>query len=110
MKGYIDREAVEKMLEDAQIITYGEWCGYCTEDINLDSIPAADVAPVRHGRWIPEIRHTYVPVAYDERGEPVLHEYAIYRCSLCGREETKKEPYCHCGALMDGEEDGHGRM
>ena len=70
----------------------------------------ADVAPVRHGRWIPEIRHTYVPVKYDERGEPVLHEYTSYRCSLCGREEAEMEPYCHCGALMDGEEDEHGRM
>lgn len=52
MKEYIEREAVEKMLEDAQIITYGEWCGYCTEDINLGSIPAADVVEVRHGHWV----------------------------------------------------------
>lgn len=46
MKECIEREAVEKMLENAQIITYGEWCGYCTDDVNLDSIPAADVAEV----------------------------------------------------------------
>lgn len=26
--------------------TIGEFCGYCTEDVNLDSIPAADVVEV----------------------------------------------------------------
>lgn len=105
MKEYIERAAVETMLENAQIITDGENCGYCTEDVNLGSIPAADVAEVRHGRWIPKINHTYIPVEYDENGIPVLHEYISYRCSLCGREETKEEPYCHCGARMDKEDD-----
>ena len=47
MKEYIERAAVETMLENAQIITDGENCGYCTEDVNLGSIPAADVAEVR---------------------------------------------------------------
>ena len=51
MKEYIEREAVEEMLENAQIITDGENCGYCTDDVNLSNIPVADVAPVRHGRW-----------------------------------------------------------
>ena len=51
MKEYIERAAVEEMLENAQLISDGEYCGYCTEDVNLGSIPAADVAEVRHGRW-----------------------------------------------------------
>lgn len=46
MKEYIKRAAVETMLENAQIITDGEYCGYCTEDVNLGSIPTADVAEV----------------------------------------------------------------
>lgn len=46
MKRYIEQDAVEKMLEDAQLISDGEFCGYCTEDVNLDSIPAADVVEV----------------------------------------------------------------
>lgn len=33
------------------------------------------------------------------------NKYISYRCSLCGREETKEEPYCHCGALMDKEDE-----
>lgn len=105
MREYIDRAAVEEMLENAQIITDGENCGYCTEDVSLNNIPAADVAPVRHGRWVPEIHHTYLPVEYDDAGDPILHEYTSYRCSLCGREEVKKEPYCHCGARMDKEDE-----
>lgn len=46
MKEYIERAAVEEMLENAQIITDGENCGYCTDDVNLNSIPAADVVEV----------------------------------------------------------------
>lgn len=32
MDEYIKRAAVEKMLEDAQLISDGEYCGYCTEE------------------------------------------------------------------------------
>lgn len=42
---YIKREAVEEMLENAQMISDGEYCGYCTEDVCIDKIPTADVAP-----------------------------------------------------------------
>lgn len=71
----------------------------------ISQTPAADVVEVRHGRWVPEIHHTYLPVEYDDAGGPILHEYTSYRCSLCGREETKEEPYCHCGARMDKEDE-----
>ena len=67
--------------------------------------PAANVVEVRHGRWAPEIHHTYLPVEYDDAGGPILHEYISYRCSLCGREEAKEELYCHCGARMDKEDE-----
>lgn len=63
--------------------------------------PAADVEPVRHGRW--ELLR---------KGD----WNSVFVCSLCGRRETiaesesynsqlkmpKKYPYCHCGAKMDG--------
>lgn len=60
----------------------------------IDSIPAADVAPVRHGRWI-------------EKTAPAVHKY--YECSNCGAHENKhtaiKGRYCwRCGARMDGTE------
>ena len=61
-------------------------------DTDLCYIPAADVQPVKHGRWI---------IADD-----VEHFIAV--CSECGRTEDsidiKDMPYCHCGARMDGEQ------
>lgn len=98
MKEYIEREAVEEMLESAQTISDGEYCGYCTEDINLSSIPAADVAPVRHGKWI-RLQHSGTIV-----------------CGNCGRNIRKNhgndyadfEPYCpSCGSLMDTKEENN---
>lgn len=57
-KEYIERGAVERMLENAQIISDGEYSGYCTEDISLDEIPAADVVEVVRCR---DCKKRYVP-------------------------------------------------
>ena len=65
-----------------------------------------DAAPVVRGRWIEEKKQTLIPVEFDEAGEPILHDYVIYRCDQCGRTAGKKEPYCHCGAKMDKEREG----
>ena len=58
---------------------------------DLRDMPAADVAPVRHGRWI-----------------SVPHKLARV-CSVCNRDEPYKfadadvYDYCpHCGAKMGG--------
>ena len=58
----------------------------------LAEIPAADVAPVVHGRWM------------HEETEGGFH---IWRCSRCGRGMNDNpegiDSYCyHCGAKMDG--------
>ena len=66
----------------------------------LELLPAADVAPVRHGRWL------FVKAS---------HCTSAWWCSECGRsvaitcdEELrqrkleKEYPFCHCGAKMDG--------
>lgn len=92
MREYIKRTAVETMLENAQIITDGEYCGYCTEDVRLNSIPAANVAEVRHGRWILE-------------REPDGTPYCFH-CSVCDNDFhhigiMTATDYCpNCGALM----------
>ena len=62
-------------------------------DFGVDKIPSADVAPVRHGRWI-----------LDEK------RYVIY-CSECGevsgyslnlRDVREENHYCpNCGCKMD---------
>ena len=67
--------------------------------------PTADVAPVVHGKWIEKQEETYCPVQYGEDAEPILHRYIRYICNLCGRSSRIPEPYCHCGAKMEGSEE-----
>lgn len=70
----------------------------CLEQIS--SIPAADVAPVRHGRWV----KNHDNVCY------------WYECSECGEKPPKDQwknqwlsSYCpNCGANMMDMEDGNG--
>ena len=103
MKEYIERAGA---LDAARRAFSGQECNCeVMPDVfkALQEVPTAAVAEVRHGRWIPEIHHTYLPVEYDENGFPILHEYTSFRCSLCGRGEPIEEPYCHCGARMDKE-------
>ena len=59
----------------------------------------------RHGKWIEHHGQSYLvsPMKYDEYGCPILQDYVWYECSECGRTESEKEPYCNCGAKMDGE-------
>ena len=83
MAEYIDREKAKRLLH----IEYA----YAAEQL-LDEIPAADVAPVVHGRWISFLD-----------GDHIMPE-RYYRCSRCGRVESRRQPYCHCGAKMDGKE------
>lgn len=71
------------------------WDGHTSKDVRrLLSIPAADVAPVRHGRWID---------AYPDIEPNPMFMYGI--CSECGFEQgiSKYLNYCpNCGAKMDG--------
>ena len=59
----------------------------------IGRVHAADVAPIAHGRWI--------DVDIPAHGMPGAEPSCGYRCSICGREEDTREPYCHCGAKMD---------
>ena len=61
---------------------------------HIHNAPAADVAPVRHGRWID---------AYPDIEPNPMFMYGI--CSECGFEQgiSKYLNYCpNCGAKMDG--------
>ena len=60
----------------------------------IQFFPAADVVPVRHGRWIEkQKKDTFAGYLYS------------YECSECGSVKQRKEPYCpNCGAKMDLEE------
>lgn len=109
MADYIEREALLKEIEQQKRSSKNSFPRqhFVVGDVMtcIRTFPAAEVAEVRHGRWNPEIHHTYIPVEYDQNGDPILHEYTSFRCSLCGREEPKEEPYCHCGARMGKEAD-----
>lgn len=102
LEGYISREAAVKAAN--------EWVSEaCMAPVmrvsrlfdKLAKVPAADVAGVVHGRWLEEKKQTLLPVEYDDVGEPILHDYVVYRCDRCGRTCKQKEPYCHCGAKME---------
>lgn len=91
-KEYIEREAAYKACE-------AYFNGVCVYDVSasevindfeevIDAVPTADVAPIRHGRWIIN-SDGYYPQCSECMSEPR------------GREMTK---YCSdCGALMDGD-------
>lgn len=63
--------------------------------------PPADVRPVVRGEWIGE------DCSYWKHA--VWGAYPVnrirYKCSVCGRTENKKEPFCNCGADMRGRDD-----
>lgn len=101
MDDYISREEVIDSLQD--------WKDHCMTDAeewhirqvigDVKSIPAADVQPVRHGRWV--TREVLVnPIDGIWR--------TLVECSECGGEAFKHEVYgyqrdnfCHlCGADM----------
>lgn len=93
MAEYIEREAVEKFIEDGlNNQDVAKRFGHDAIEImaEVHYMPAADVAPVVHGRWISFLD-----------GDHIMPE-RYYRCSRCGRVESRRQPYCHCGAKMDG--------
>lgn len=80
----------------------------CQEILQLiESAPAADVAPVVHGRWDSSCRY--------ELADGSLAIRLAIRCDQCGCSLRAYEwvrfkwNYCPvCGAKMDGKEPGHG--
>ena len=92
MDEYIEREAAQT---SCRKYSFAESYDAFAVDCILKAIPAADVAPVVHGRWI-------------EKSSPARKIY--FECSHCGAQENKhtaiKGYYCwRCGAKMDGGED-----
>ena len=106
MAEYIKREAAVALIEERQkelcpVGRYGRDYVYGTgrekydawdEIIDaLENIPAADVAPVVHGRWITHYRS----------GTTVAEGYVSTCCDMWN---NRKSPYCpNCGAKMDGD-------
>lgn len=92
MAEYIDRESAFDAITDltGKAPTRSAYEAVWKSARALKKIPAADVVPVVHGRWISFLD-----------GDHIMPE-RYYRCSRCGRVESRRQPYCHCGAKMDG--------
>ena len=81
MAEYIKKEDIEQKIQDGlNNLVLGhdaiEVLGMIYE------MPAADVAPVRHGRWI-------------------KHDDGVFTCSECGNAESNESYFCrYCGAKM----------
>lgn len=98
MAEYIDREKAKRLLH----IEYA----YAAEQL-LDEIPAADVAPVVHGRWMPVYESEITGWDPAVAGRDPIGGYI---CSACKEEsiydcndEFVLSNYCpNCGAKMDG--------
>lgn len=94
MDEYIKREAAIKAMEKADYTLIANDADSCKADYLreiIESVPAADVVPVVHGRW--------------ENGNPI--------CPICGEDKFKdldadiwcdwQPDYCpNCGAKMSG--------
>ena len=91
MSEYIKREdAIEEIMSEPPDAHYPHW--YADK---IKSIPAADVAPVRHGKWL----------SWDELhgGNTLAKNVLGVFCSECIRQSDSKTNFCHnCGAIMDG--------
>ena len=102
-KEHIEREAAKERLRMwiTDCVLDGDNDGAdCFRDCIdlLDSIPAADVVPVRRGNW----EEWWPGIAEIMTGEEML-----YRCSACDAKYADIDgyKYCpYCGAKMDKEE------
>ena len=101
MAEYIEREAAQT---SCRKYSFAESYDAFSVDCILKAIPAADVAPVRHGRWL----HTEEPLGWKD--------VDCMECSACHDSWIIEEDYCFddmplwnycpsCGAKMDGGED-----
>lgn len=100
MAKYIEKNEAQKRIasiatlakSDAQEALMGRVL-YC-----IDHIPAADVATVRHGRWL----------SWDELhgGNTLAKNVLGVFCSKCIRQSDSKTHFCpNCGARMDLKEE-----
>ena len=89
MPEYIERSdalsEIDKWMESVGTALIGKGLSYYAELQGcIEDCKAADVAPVRHGRWM-------------DKGS------LSCRCSECGCKNYKETQWCpNCGAKMDG--------
>lgn len=104
MSVYISREAAVKIAKKYGLMN-GAVQGHHTGladciAIEIAWMPAADVEPVRHGRWVVDY-----PDGTIYEGAALRLMFALITCSECGKTfelaKIGKARYCTCGAKMD---------
>ena len=92
MAEYIEREAVvrelNKTYDNMNAMGAQFYGGFMNAVYRIKDFPAADVTPVRHGRWERTADGAALCTACNRKMNPSQYGYAF--CSLCG-------------AIMDGE-------
>ena len=99
-KEYIEREAIDKLVKEIKP-NFAPLHRLVLDAFIyavIDKVPTADVEPVRHGKWVEKHRGAKSPEGYYYWNTPLTY---VFVCSECGRKESKKEPYCNCGAKME---------
>lgn len=97
MAEYIEREALQNLFNEVStsLLSRGEIAKDVEHMVRaflmvtemIQDAPAADVVPVRHGKWMP----FHAEFAGD-----------IQYCSVCEIGFSDRTAYCpHCGAVMD---------
>ena len=125
MPEYIEREAAKKVAErygctNGSALGRHSGLADCIAE-EIDSIPAADVAPVRHGRWILQANNERTNYRWnvtaecseccDEEKEiwegffPNVPDWLARDVALESAKSVKLSNYCpNCGAMMDLED------
>ena len=104
MADYIRRDIVLQIINTVhETGGFAGYADYCTLFDEIDTMPAADVQPVKRGRWTDNV-YKYVKS---------LDAYFIQaKCSVCGRYSDRIDIYSRfmsneccsrCGARMDGD-------
>lgn len=124
-KEYIEREAViQKLNEICGCDASDDWEKGWDKAIDMavktvEKLPAADVAPVKHGHWIFKKRTKLVSTGIAKVAEDgaavIMKKHITVKvpyCSICGERgdnEGDATPFCpNCGARMDGDADANG--
>ena len=84
MDKYINAQKLKDYISSLSTNAFNEWDTLGIM-MAIDKQPTEDVTSVQHGHWIKKVGGVHFP----------------WKCSLCGRVEAEKEPYCNCGAKMD---------
>lgn len=73
----------------------GETCIYSDDALRIaENLFYKGYSKRPHGKWKPETEY------YDDEYSE-CNKRKVWACSICGRTEVTKQPYCNCGAEME---------